>query len=103
MNFTRVLIGALVIAAAIVGRESYTDTHVATVRTRVTSVHIETPAVSGMRGGAQISSGSLEPQMDLYGNQIDFAVGEYRVDGTGDLYETHSPETEVTKLGAPTT
>jgi hypothetical protein len=41
--------------------------------------------------------------VDVYGNEIEEAVGEYRVDGTGDLYETHAPDTEVTRLGPPTT
>ena len=38
------------------------------------------------------------PKMDVLGNQIDDAVGDYRVDVRGDLYERHSPETEVSRL-----
>jgi hypothetical protein len=41
------------------------------------------------------------PRVDLYGNEIDNAVGEYRIDIRGDLYERHSPGTEVTRLAAP--
>jgi hypothetical protein len=41
------------------------------------------------------------PRVDLYGNEIDNAVGDYRIDNRGDLYERHSPGTEVTQLAAP--
>ena len=42
-----------------------------------------------------------QPQFDVYGNQIDEAVGDYRVDPRGDLYEQHSPDTAILKLGPP--
>lgn len=42
-----------------------------------------------------------EPLLDLYGNEIESAVGDYRIDVRGDIYERHSPETEVTQLAAP--
>jgi hypothetical protein len=41
-------------------------------------------------------------RVDLYGNQIDDAVGDYRVDWSGDIYERHAPETAVLKLPSPT-
>ena len=41
------------------------------------------------------------PRLDLYGNEIEDAVGDYRIDVRGDIYERHSPETEVTRLAAP--
>jgi hypothetical protein len=41
------------------------------------------------------------PRLDLYGNEIDNPVGDYRIDHRGDLYERHSPGTEVTQLAAP--
>jgi hypothetical protein len=40
-------------------------------------------------------------RVDLFGNQIDAAVNDYRVDPRGDLYERHAPDTEVLKLGSP--
>ena len=42
-----------------------------------------------------------EPRIDLYGNEIDEAVGDYRVDGRGDLYERHAPDTAVLNLAPP--
>src|SRR5262245_16327493 len=38
------------------------------------------------------------PDVDLFGNEVDKALGDYRVDIRGDIYERHSPDTEVPKL-----
>jgi hypothetical protein len=38
---------------------------------------------------------------DLRGNDITAAVATYKLDSTGVLYEEHSPQTEVPRLGAP--
>jgi hypothetical protein len=46
---------------------------------------------------------AAEPRVDLYGNEVEAAVGDYRIDVRGGIYERHSPETEVTRLGAPAT
>jgi hypothetical protein len=37
-------------------------------------------------------------RIDLYGNPIDEAVTDYRVDPRGELYERHAPDTAVLKL-----
>jgi hypothetical protein len=42
------------------------------------------------------------PHVDLYGNEIEDALGDYRIDPRGDVYESHSPDTEVTHLSPPT-
>lgn len=44
---------------------------------------------------------SAEPHFDVYGNEIEDAVTDYRIDSAGDVYERHSPETEVPRLGPP--
>ena len=44
----------------------------------------------------------FEPsKVDVLGNEVDDAVGDYRVDIRGDIYERHSPETEVARLKPP--
>lgn len=48
------------------------------------------------------SETSEPPQVDVYGNEIQEAVGDYRVDPTGGMYESHSPDTEVLHLGPKT-
>jgi hypothetical protein len=42
-----------------------------------------------------------EPRVDLNGNEIDDAVSDYRVDGRGEMYERHAPDTALLHLGAP--
>jgi hypothetical protein len=41
------------------------------------------------------------PNVDLYGNPVERAVGGYHVAPGGDLYEEHNPDTAVLKLGPP--
>ena len=45
--------------------------------------------------------GASAPRIDLYGNEVEDAVGDYRIDRGGAIYERHSPDTEVTQLAAP--
>jgi hypothetical protein len=43
----------------------------------------------------------LEPSdvvIDRYGNQVERAVTDYRIDHRGDVYERHSPETALPRL-----
>ena len=42
-----------------------------------------------------------EPRVDLNGNEIDDAVGDYRIDPRGELYERHAPDTALLHLSAP--
>jgi hypothetical protein len=39
--------------------------------------------------------------VDLYGNEVTSAVAQYKLDSGGSLYETHSPRTELPRLGPP--
>jgi len=42
-------------------------------------------------------------RMDKYGNPIETAIGDYRIDPRGEMYERHSPDTAVTRLAVPKT
>jgi hypothetical protein len=44
---------------------------------------------------------SREFIVDRYGNRIEEAVGDYRVDPRGDIFERHSPATAVPRLPDP--
>jgi len=39
--------------------------------------------------------------VDLYGNEVSDAIATYSLDPAGSLYELHSPQTELPRLGAP--
>jgi hypothetical protein len=48
--------------------------------------------------------GAIEShRVDRYGNPIETAIGDYRIDWRGEIYERHSPDTAVLRLGAPGT
>ena len=42
-----------------------------------------------------------EPVVDLYGNNVTSAVARYNLDDDGSLYEAHSPQTQLLRLGSP--
>ncbi len=48
-----------------------------------------------------IDEPAIESHLDVYGNEIQDAITDYRVDTQGVMYEFHSPETEVARLGPP--
>jgi hypothetical protein len=41
--------------------------------------------------------------VDVYGNEVTEAVATYKLDSSGAIYEEHSPQTEVPRLGSPKT
>ena len=43
----------------------------------------------------------VQGTVDLFGNDVSDAVARYQFDATGSLYEVHSPQTEIPKLGSP--
>ena len=54
-------------------------------------------------GAAQRDEGRgdwAEARVDVNGNEIDEAVGDYRVDSRGEMYEHHAPDTALPHLGA---
>ena len=42
-----------------------------------------------------------ESATDVLGNPVTDAVAKYKFDATGSLYELHSPQTELPRLGSP--
>ena len=56
------------------------------------------PSVTDLSDAVQMPA---EPRVDVYGNEIEDAIGDYRIDPRGDVYESHSPDTEVTHLKPP--
>lgn len=61
---------------------------------RVTAIY--DPAVDVPR-----DDDAVPPKLDVLGNEVDDAIGDYRVDVRGEIYERHSPETEVSRLTPP--
>ena len=44
-----------------------------------------------------------EGNVDLYGNDVTDAVAKYKLDSDGSMYELHSPQTQLPRLGSPKT
>jgi hypothetical protein len=42
-----------------------------------------------------------DASVDFNGNEVRPAVARYKIDPAGALYEEHSPDTEVPRLGSP--
>jgi hypothetical protein len=50
---------------------------------------------------AESSDSSENEATDVYGNEVSSAVAQYKLDATGTMYELHSPQTELPRLGSP--
>jgi hypothetical protein len=60
------------------------------------SDHVDLPAAP-----PDARSDDDDGMADLYGNVVTSAVAKYTYDATGSLYELHSPQTELPRLGSP--
>jgi hypothetical protein len=52
---------------------------------------------------AEITEPAAKPRIDLFGNEVEEALADDRLDLGGAVYERHSPDTALPKLGSPTT
>ena len=50
-----------------------------------------------------VMADDVDATIDLYGNDVSPAVATYSLDSLGSLYEVHSPQTELPRLGSPKT
>ncbi len=51
--------------------------------------------------GSAVRPDDGQGAVDLYGNEVTDAIAKYGLDATGDLYELHSPQTELPRLKSP--
>jgi hypothetical protein len=58
------------------------------------------PYVDPFQSPDRLAEGEDEDD-DLLGNPVSPAVATYKFDAAGSLYETHSPQTELPRLGSP--
>ena len=63
---------------------------------------VTAPKDDATPGDARAQEGpDADGPVDLYGNEVTQAIAKYQFDATGSLYETHSPQTELPRLGSP--
>lgn len=71
---------------------------------RYVTSEVSTPTVSAVTDENYTpEKGGRAQRLDRFGNRIDRAFGDYRVDPRGELFEWHSPNTAVSRLADPST
>jgi len=100
ITVVRVLIGVIWVLSLLLGRGVW---HSAAFSGSSAVAIRDTTSVTDGEGGESSSVGNdrRQPQFDLFGNEIEPAMADYRVDRRGAMYERHAPETAVPKLGSP--
>lgn len=108
MTLVRVAIGVIWVVSFGAGREAWRVPPPSPIT--ATSAEITAPAApaeEAVVGEPLVEPGDSseppDPRFDLFGNEIEEAVADYRIDLRGGLYERHSPDTAVPKLGSPKT
>jgi hypothetical protein len=90
---TMVLGLAAVAGLAFAGGSLITASPVTTSRSYVTAPELLVTPTS--------RDGAPDDAVDAYGNEVTDAVAQYTLDGAGTLYELHSPQVELPRLGSP--
>jgi hypothetical protein len=98
MTPIRLLVSVVWVLGVVAGHEMWTARVGAVHHAPTTAVSLSLSTEAGDTADHYVDH-YAEPRLDLYGNEIDEAVGDYRVDPAGDLYERHSPDTAVLTLG----
>ena len=105
MKKLRIVIGLIWVLSLVAGRGMWLSTsasQVAATSAEITALTV--PSGGGVTGVSSVEQNvSPDPRVDLLGNEIEDAVADYRIDLGGDVYETHSPDTAVARLGSPST
>lgn len=96
MVLFRVIVGTIWVSILLLGRAVWTPGEPPTPRV---SIVIEAGVTTDAYTDERLPTGAAAPRLDLYGNPIERAVGDYRTDPRGDLYERHAPDTAVLQLG----
>ena len=76
------------------------------VRTPLPSLHLPTPHTTTVIESVAPAlpfrtEVPAEPRLDVNGNEVDDAVGDYRIDRGGEMFERHAPDTALLHLSAP--
>ena len=108
MTSLRVAIGAIWVLSFVAGRGLWDSARPSVIAATSAGITAQADPTGGsVSGGSLVESRDVthseDPRVDLFGNEIEEAIADYRIDLRGGIYERHSPETEVAKLGSPTT
>jgi len=103
MSSMRILVGTIWIAILLV-------THGIWNATALPINHPEAIAGDESAAVSEFNESRVEPsdvpktrQVDIYGNEVEAAISDYRIDSRGDLYEHHHPQTALPEPSRPST
>jgi hypothetical protein len=106
MTMLRVAIGVIWVVSFGAGREMWgtaPPSPIAATSAEITAP--AAPAAEAVAGEPLVEPGDSDeapdPRFDLFGNEIEEAVADYRIDLRGGVYERHSPDTAVPRAGIP--
>jgi hypothetical protein len=108
MTSLRVAIGVIWVLSFVAGRGLWVSAKPSAITATSAEITAQAEHAGGTVAGGSLmepddSSPSNDSRVDLFGNEIEEAVADYRIDLRGGIYERHSPDTEVARLGSPTT
>ena len=101
MTSLRVIAVLIVLAGFFAGRGMFEVAPMPSANVQPVAQESLTTAVSDVGAPEELipATGNDEPLVDVYGNEVERAVGDYRVDPQGEIYERHAPDTAVARLG----
>jgi hypothetical protein len=111
MTMLRMAIGLIWLLSLVLGRGGWQPTVASPAATSSAEITAQSVQPTGTVIGGSLVEGTdsaasedpEDPKVDLFGNEVEEAIADYRIDVRGSVYERHSPETAVQKLGSPTT
>jgi hypothetical protein len=103
MSSLRVAIGIIYMAVALLAHGIWTEIPIQPAAQPVISDPLSSAVSEGDDLRQPSPYRSETRRMDMYGNPIETAIGDYRIDQRGEMYERHSPDTAVPRLGVPST
>lgn len=102
MSAIRIGIGLVWALSFVAGREMWSSES-ASANTAISAEITAQPVGPVIGSHSMETPDPADPRVDLFGNEVEDALADYRVDFRGDLYEQHSPDTAVQKSGVPST
>jgi hypothetical protein len=100
MVLFRIAIGSIWVSILLIGHAIQTPREMPAPRLSISSDPDTLWDASADEQQPWAASG-LSPRLDVHGNPIERAVGDYRTDFRGDTYERHAPDTAVLELAPP--
>lgn len=102
VTVVRVAIGLLWVLAFLMGRGMWHSAATTWLTTSAVAGQSTTSVSDGVGGElSSVGNDHEQPEFDLFGNEIERAIADYRIDRRGGVYERHAPDTAVQKLGSP--